>query len=149
MTPRERELERLAREDHRTGCRDEPAFEERHPGVRHPGVQPRSQGLRRATGGEAMTGWEEALEAAERVRSRAIQNDQPGTISDIQTVIAALRAALSGSTAPLDVERLAEAMRRARQAVAWTPEAIDIATEYDALAAAASSDPAQGGDTRG
>lgn len=49
---------------------------------------------------------------------------------------AIIRAALSATTpAPLDVERLAAAMKRARQAVSWTPSAVDVAAEYNAITA--------------
>jgi hypothetical protein len=48
-------------------------------------------------------------------------------------VLAIEDEALANPVAPLDVERLAKAMRIARQAVAWTPEAKDIAAEYERL----------------
>jgi hypothetical protein len=67
---------------------------------------------------------------------------------NVTAVLAAIdRAALSGSTAPLDRERMAQTgvnvwgwdISRARQ------YAETFAAEYDRLSAAASPDPAQGG----
>jgi hypothetical protein len=99
-----------------------------------------------------MSGWEEQIVAIVQAR-RGVNR---GSELLIEELIAALRAALSGSTAPLDVERLARALMTAGGIGPWEGERPEVhetyrrrAAKLAAAYAAASPDPAQPGETPG